>query len=170
MQLKSLFSVSWLHLSSECPWVLWIWTPMSLFCLRMLALLVQKHPQHMLMRSACLKKCLDYLTFLPSSSAAPIVQALCPLFQLSRDLQVSQGEVFTYVCFYSWKWSMFRSIYRPFYVLLPYICEMVQTPMVVKTLAPSLKREYRTVHGLTTLCWILVQYCLVLLCLSRLSA
>ncbi|KAL2612804.1 hypothetical protein R1flu_024496 [Riccia fluitans] len=49
--------------------------------------LVEDCPQLMLEHSARLKECLDYLTFLSSTSASSLVRAICPLFQLSRDLQ-----------------------------------------------------------------------------------
>ncbi|KAG0630407.1 hypothetical protein M758_1G176000 [Ceratodon purpureus] len=41
----------------------------------------------MLDHGSRLKECLDYFTFLPSNPASSIIRALCPLFQLSRDLQ-----------------------------------------------------------------------------------
>lgn len=61
---------------------------LSCYC-RMLAELVHKYPQLMLDHGSRLKECLDYFTFLPSNPASSIIRALCPLFQLSRDLQVN---------------------------------------------------------------------------------
>lgn len=59
----------------------------STLIIRMLAELVQKYPLLMLDHCSRLKECLDYFTFLPSNPASSIIQALCPLFQLSLDLQ-----------------------------------------------------------------------------------
>ncbi|KAL3678719.1 hypothetical protein R1sor_021675 [Riccia sorocarpa] len=53
----------------------------------MIVQLVEGCPQLMLEHSARLEECLDYLTFLSSASASSLVRAICPLFQLSRDLQ-----------------------------------------------------------------------------------
>lgn len=54
---------------------------------------MQKYPLLMLDHCSRLKECLDYFTFLPSNPASSIIQALCPLFQLSLDLQVGNLRV-----------------------------------------------------------------------------
>ncbi|KAG6544322.1 hypothetical protein Mapa_014156 [Marchantia paleacea] len=55
--------------------------------IRVIVQLVKGCPQLMLEHSSRLKECLDYFTFLSSTAASSLLQAICPLFQISRDLQ-----------------------------------------------------------------------------------
>jgi len=57
--------------------------------IRLLDQLVQQYPHLLLEHAARLKECLDYFTFLNSVSASSIIRAVCPLFQMSCDLQMA---------------------------------------------------------------------------------
>lgn len=60
---------------------------LKLFFCRLLNQLVQQYPHLLLEHAARLKECLDYFTFLNSFTASSLIKAICPLFQMSRDLQ-----------------------------------------------------------------------------------